>query len=325
MRKVEKKKRNNYDREEYELITKKENKGSNSKRGYFNTREFERIFALSKSDPIKSLSEYEKYIKYYPEDNAAKTYYICNLLAVGKYAKADELIEQLEIESSRNVLYQHDLEKAKHLEYDIKLNKLKSNLFQGRVKEAMEFYYNNSELFSKLGKEVLFYFKKLLGQLDTKKRQPNSYLFRQIVEYREDDFREHIKKHLADFNENDRTVSVSYFNPDFPLDEVIEEIKKYIPSEKKVSYGFIENTYIFKYNNCGRHTNRIVDYFKVITLNNSQDFITMCPSDGCVDNELVIDLNYMKKDEIEKEKECAKTLAKVPTGLDRFYKRYNLK
>ena len=65
------------------------------------------------------------------------------------------------------------------------------------------------------------------GTVDLRRREPNSYMFRQIVEYKEEDFRDHIKKHLADYNENDRNISVAYFNSDFPIDKAIIEVKKY--------------------------------------------------------------------------------------------------
>ena len=39
---------------------------------------------------------------------------------------------------------------------------------------------------------------------------------------------------------------------------------------------------------------KIVNYFKVVCLHNSQDFITMCPVKGS-DNLPHIDLNYMKE------------------------------
>lgn len=295
--------------------TKPENQ---EKQLYFNKHEFCKISELSKKDPFVANIAYEHYFEKYPHDNSAKTYYISNLIAVGDLKKAQEELNKLEIELSRNSLYHFDVEKAKTLKHNIKICKLKLYLYQDRIEEALSFFYNNLSEFSYLGKEIMFYYRKLRGTLDLNRREPNSYMFRQIVEYKEEDFREHIKKHLADFNENNREISVTYFNPDFPIDKVIGEIKNYIPSNKKMCYGFLENMYIFKYDQCGRDNNRLVDYFKVYTFNNSQNFITMCPSCDC-EKYPSVDLNYLK------EKEEQKKLEKRPSQIDKFRQRYNIK
>lgn len=286
------------------------------KKLYFNKHEFIKISELGKKDPYGSIRAFEHYFEKYPDDNSARTYYITKLIAVGHLDRAKEELEQLEIRFNRNSLYHYDEERARMLNHNINLCKLKLFVYENRIEEALHFFYSNFDEFSYLGAEVEFYFRKLRGKIDPNRRVPNSYMFRQIVEYQEDDFRNHIKKHMADYNENDRNISVTYFNSDFPIDRVIEEVKKYIPSDKRLCYGFLEDMYVFKYEQCGRDTNKIVDYFKVFTFTNTQDFITMCPSSEC-ENFPYVDLSYLK------EKEEPKTLVKRPSQIDKFNKRYN--
>lgn len=292
-------------------------KEDREKKLYFNKHEFEKISELSKKDPFTSIECYERYFEKYPDDNSARTYYIFNLITIGNLKKAEELLNDLEIELNRNPFYQHEEEKAKLLILNIKLCKLKLYLLQERNDEALDIFYSSFDELSYLGNELVFYLRKLRGTIDLNRREPNSYMFRQIVKYQEEDFRNHIKKHLADYNENNRDISITYFNPDFPVDKVIEEIKKYIPSEKKLCYGYFENMYVFKYDQCGRDNNKLVDYFKIFTFNNTQNFITMCPS-NCCENYPYVDLNYLK--EIEE----PKTLTKRPSQIDKFYNRYKM-
>ena len=101
----------------------------------------------------------------------------------------------------------------------------------------------------------------------------------------------------------------------FPINKVLEEIKKYIPSDKRIYNGFYQDTYIFKYDYCGKDDNKAADYFKVICFHNTSDFITMCPSTNC-QYLPCIDLNYMAK-----EKPKQKQLSQI----EKFNKRYRNK
>lgn len=138
-----------------------------------------------------------------------------------------------------------------------------------------------------------------------------------MIEYRESDFLDHIKKHMADYNSSLINPNPNIFVPDFPLEEVLEEIKKYIPSDKRLFPGFYEDVYHFKYEHCGRENNRLVNFFKVVCFNDTQDIITICPiSYG--DELPYVDLSYMKKEETKKE-------IKRPSALEKFNRRYGNK
>lgn len=285
---------------------------------HFNRHEFDKIYALYRKDPYTSLECYERYFELYPDDNSGKTYYISNLIAVGQFDKAMEEIAKLEVELDRNRLYQRSAEKETMFVHNIKLCKLKLYIFSDQKDKAAKLYCSCPKEFEYLGREVVFYLKQISGLNKPMVRDHHHYMVRQIYDYQEQDFRDHIQKHLPDFNDNDSSISSSIFVPDFPIDKVIEEIKKYIPSKKRVSYGFVDDTYVFKFDQCGRDNNRLVDYIKVVTFNNSSNIITMFPAEECemYDYE---DLNYLNKQEDQK------VLAKMPSQIDKFYKRYSSK
>ena len=75
--------------------------------------------------------------------------------------------------------------------------------------------------------------------------------------------------------------------------------------------------YVFKYDNCGKHDNKIANYFKIICFHNTQDYITMFPCSNC-ENLPYVDLNYLvNSNDIPK----VKTLSQI----EKFNKRYNCK
>ena len=137
------------------------------------------------------------------------------------------------------------------------------------------------------------------------------------MEYREEDFREHIKKHLADDAINMEDASHAIFVPEFPIDEVIEEIKKYIPSDNCIYPGGIEDAYTFKYDKCGRDNYYMTDYFKAFCFHGTGDFITISPSVVKDINFPCIDLNYLRKNDDLK--------VKRKSQIEKFNQRYNKK
>ena len=165
---------------------------------------------------------------------------------------------------------------------------------------------------------LVFFCRKKLNLLDSESRDGNTYLYRQIIEYKNDDFLEHIKKHLADFNKDLDNPNSSIFSTDFPIDNVIETVKKCIPSSKRLFTGFYEDTYVFKYDCCGRVNNKSTNYFKVICFNDTNDIITMCPSLNC--EELpYIDINHLNS--IIHTENCK---VKRLSQTDKFNQRYKL-
>ena len=157
----------------------------------------------------------------------------------------------------------------------------------------------------------------MTNRLDPNRRDENSYLFSQIVKYDETDFLDHIKKHMQGEEDITEKDCCTIFGQDFPMDKIIQEIKKYIPSDKKLLLGFYDNIYYFKYDSCGRVDNKNVDYFKVVCFNGTDNFITMHP---VIINENLPyqDLNYLvNEDNFSKVKRMSQ--------IDKFNKKFNKK
>ena len=78
-----------------------------------------------------------------------------------------------------------------------------------------------------------------------------------------------------------------------------------------VSY---DDTYIFKYDKCGRVGNRLVDYINVVCFHNTRDIITVLPV-NYGENLPHVDLNYMIEDKPQKE-------IKRVSAVEKFNKRF---
>ena len=163
-------------------------------------------------------------------------------------------------------------------------------------------------------KDVMFYLKKNMGKFDEKRREKNSYLFRQIVEYKEEDFFNHIQKHSADYNKDLDNPNKNIFVPGFPIENVVNEVKKNLFDNNRLYTGFIENTYVFKCEGCGRVDKKLVDYLKVVCFDKTKDIITMLPVSG-MENFPQVDISYITKKEEKKEE-------KRPSQIDKFNKRF---
>lgn len=198
--------------------------------------------------------------------------------------------------------------------FSIVFGRLRLYSYKGDYKKVYELGKNNPEQIKRLKlNDLMFYCKRKLGKAKNVQREGNSYLFRQIIEHKDEEFIEHIQKHLADYNKDLDEPNKNVFVPDFPINEVVKEIKKYIPSNKKLCTGFWENTYIFKYDGCGRDNNRLVNYFKVVCFDKSSNMITMLPVSG-LDDLPQIDLNYMVKED--------KKEVKRESAIDKFNRKF---
>ena len=283
-----------------------------NKKGYFNSFEFEKIRDVSKKNPYEAIRLYENYFNRYPDDHFAYTYYVSMLITVGNYEKAEEVLKQVKYRLDRESIYKRNDKRARFLYYNLAFCKLKLLIYQHRYEDALSLYYKTEDLLS-LGEQIELYLLKLNGKLDKKRVESDPYINRQIIEYREEDFIDHIKKHLQDYNENNKSISKTYFSYDFPMDKVLKEIKSKLKDCSKLSWGFHEDTYVFKYDGCGRDNDKLVDYFKVICFYGTEDMITITPSSGCEEMPYM-DLNYLN----EKEEVKVKKISQI----DKFNRRY---
>lgn len=266
---------------------------------YFNPDEFNRIMSYREKDAFGTIEKLERYINKYPKDYSAITYYCSELIRIGNLDKAEEICKMVEekIEKMGNEKY-----------YEVYLRflfaKLKLLSYTGKYKECLELgkyecerLHNNGMCINRL----IVYCEKQLGILKLVRRpegvQPYSY--NQIIEYKEEDFYNHIKKHLYEnMNQEDFTEGC-YFCKDFPLDKVMKIIKERTPNNERINNGLIDNNYYYKFNGCGVVDGKSVDYFVIITLNNTDEFITMYPVD-CGPRVPYYNLNYLLAEENDK-------------------------
>lgn len=286
---------------------------------YFNKFEFNKAYDLLETNPIKAKELLEEYLEKYPLDYSAYPYYSSTLVTLGDFESGEKILDYLKekIEKEENFKkFIKNPEKKQIFEQNLYFSTIKLLCYQKKYQELYDVYKKKQiKLKNRDLGAVWFFVKKQLGKIDNIKRNDYTYLFRQIIEYKESDFKDHIKKHLSDNNDNiDSTIS-SVFVPNFPINDVLFEIKKYIPSEKRLLWGFFDDIYYFKYDGCGRVNNKLVNYFKVVCLTDTKDIITICPVSGS-DDLPYIDLNYMIKEDDTKVKRISQ--------IDKFKNRYKM-
>ena len=285
---------------------------------YFNKFELNSALTYINSDPKETKLRLEAYIKKYPKDYSAYPYYSSVLVILGRFNDAEKVLKYVSdvLYNDKKIVNKKD--KLQLIKGDLIFSKLKLLFYQEKYDEAYNYCLQNFKELTKkdvtVGK-LIFYCKKKLGRLEHNKKMPKSYIYRQIVHYEESIFLEHIKKHLADYNVDTDTPNKNIFISSFPLCEVLSEVKKYILSSERLYNGFLEDVYIFKYNNCGRDNNKVTNFFKVVCFHNTNEFITMLPiSDG--ENLPYIDLNYLITDNKPKIQRLSQR--------DKFNKRYGI-
>ncbi len=273
----------------------------------YNSHTLHHIVKHIKYNPYYALTRLEEYIETFYEDYYAYLCYIKTLIDVGAFEEAMSIIEFVESAFPNKVdsnLYYH---------------KIRIYSFLGNYETAYQIYTDYKEDFLKIDNRTanfeVIYNKKVHNNVERSFAQ-SRYLYNQIAEYSHDDFINHISKHLASNNQNDKSPNPAIFNPDFPIEQVIEELKTIIPNDKRTYFNFSENFYVFKYDNCGKINNKNTDYFRVVTLHNTNKLITMYPMrSGAVLP--YTDLNYLYHQE---DKPKVKTL----TRTEIFNQKYNI-
>lgn len=282
----------------------------------FNHSLFKEAISLIDKNPYEAVIRFENYIDEYPIDYAAYPFYISALIIIGKLKEASSLINKLDNMSLNKIDFA-----GKEKEYELfKLHLLESKIkllsYQKKYTQMYQLCQKNKKTLNNESlKHIVFYSEIKSGKLTKVTRNNHNYLFRQIINYQEKDFLEHLKSHLPNNKQNVSLTKTSIFSEDFPITKILEEIKKYIPSENTLYLNFYDNKYIFKYDNCGKVDNFITDYFIVTCFHDTSDIITMCP---CLNTHRLpyIDLNYLTES-------ITQPKTKRLSQIDKFNKRYN--
>lgn len=186
-------------------------------------------------------------------------------------------------------------------------------LYQLYLKYFQHDYFNflamNDDSYTKYCNMQL-YLKSRYEEVDRHKEF--GYFRRQLISYDEKEAITHIKDRHALSKES------SYFDDEIDIEQLFYQIKNRIDAIKEHAFlgrDTIE-MYQFFYPNCGISIKgNLSNYLKVITLINTNQIITMYPTD------------YLKQIDIceLKEKEETKGKVKIKNGLERFTSRYGKK
>lgn len=286
------------------------------KANYFNKWEFDRALSYLETNPQVSKLKFQEYLRKYPKDYAAYTYYASTLITLGNFDEAEEVLNTLEKAMSTDKKYANQTKKIRLNSIELLGTKLRLLSYKQRYEELYQYYQENLDVVESLDMNSLIFFcKKQLELIDSNQRERhNSYLLKQIIRYEEQEFLEHIKKHLPSIPNTNQDEKSSMFSSHLEIEKTLQEIKKYIPSETRIyPYTYVD-VYIFKYNNCGTVGTRQTDYFKVICFHNTSNIITMYPSLNCQDLPH-IDLSYLTQN-------SSKPKVKELSRVDKFNQRW---
>ena len=288
---------------------------------YFDEWKLNRAASYINTNPLVAKLRFEQYLKDYPKDYLTQIYYAAVLITLGEFNEAENILNHVEFlfNSDKQMANKASKETLKKVKDNIITSKMRLLSYQEKYNELHEYIQKYFYEIKSMGfaiNPLLYYGRKKLGQIDENKREQHTYIFRQIIRYEEKDFLEHIKKHLSEYTDNTINPDISVFKKDFPLDIVIEEIKKHIPSDIRLYPNLYSDAYVFRYDNCGKTKNEEVHYFKVACFHNTNEIITIFPEKDC-ENLPYIDLNYLNVNNKPK----TKTLSQI----DKFNKRYNQK
>ena len=288
-------------------------------RAFYNEAAFQYAIDLLEIDPYHAKERFEEYIEMYPKDYYARAYYAITLTRLGMFTEAKEEYDYITIKSQNDTFYNTRHNNINGFKYNLLVVKIKLLAYEGKYLEILDLINENKNLFNINDLNFITYYCRIKGGLFTEENVvSNGYRFMQTYNYSEELFREHIKKHLYEYNIDIDEVNPVIFSEGFPIDKIIDEIKKYIPSDKKTCPGYFDDVYYFKYDNCGTVDNKKTNIFAVITYSNTREFITMYPVLG-YERIQPIDLNYLKEFEVEN------TNVKRLSQIEKFNKRFNRK
>ena len=288
---------------------------------YFNNDLALKIADLVKYNPYLAKQKYEEYLVNYPCDYNSWCFNIGLLINLHDFDLAEKRLNYIESVILADEKYLSN-QKNKYLKMkDIFYCRLRLFMYTDRYQEIFEMLSDSDNRYffieSGISKLIDLYCRKKLNKKIDVDRMDDSYLSHQIVDYNYDLMLEHIKKHISEENIDPDVSVTSIFSPGFPLNDVLSSFRQRADYDKRLCLGILDDTYFFKYDNCGRVKYRTTDYFKIVCFSGTFNIITMCPSENS--SELpFIDFNDLAK-------ECDNSKVIRPSARDRFNSRYNRK
>ena len=151
---------------------------------YFNKIEFKHALSFVETNPSLARIKFEEYLKKYPKDYSAYTYYASVLITLKELDKAEYVLNSMDFLSRNDKNYANKLDK-------IHLNTINSISSRLRLLSYQEKYKELYQLYQQYYKEIqnmdmaplIFYCQKQLGMIAPEKREKHPYIFRQIASY----------------------------------------------------------------------------------------------------------------------------------------------
>lgn len=281
------------------------------KERYWNTEDISKIKKLYGTDVLNTKKCIEQYIKAYPDDYNGWFFYIEVLITLQEYDLAGLLLKEVCIKYKQDPVNISKPKKMKHYEDLEEETKIRYYLATHQYDDALDYIEYSETLKAYLILELKIYCMNKLGIKSS--TYSETYNCKQMVNYSEEEALKEMKQRMDAVNNIPDYYLEKRFSYNFPLEKVFEEVKKKLTDENKLCFGYYNDTYVFKYDLCGRINGKIQDFFKVSCFHDTHDIIIMYPTFNC-ENQPYIDLNYLNESE--------KPIQKRISQIDRFNKRY---
>ena len=286
----------------------------------YDSWELDQIHSHIEDDPILAKERFERYLRKYPMDYTTYPYYANTLLVLGLDEDAEKAIKYGESLALSNDHFMHIRGVSGTFIGSLHFAKIKLLAYREQYFELYNYIHTYKHELGKFDySQVNFLCLKKLGMLENKNREKCSYLSRQIIKYDHADFLDHMKKHL-NLLPGDYLSERGTFSYEISLNILLNEIKKYMPSDKKIFTGVVDDTYTFRLDNCGKYNGKNANYFTVVVFHNTTDIISMYPTTDNAKNLPHVDLNYLWEQLVPTNSKVRKR-----SQIDKFNARYNIK
>ncbi len=272
---------------------------------YYHDTYFQKITRLAEEYRLEeAFKEFQKYMKVYPKDVDGYVYYANAFIKANRLEEAEQMIKKAENLLSKKTSFKtyedFIMVKVSLLCHQQKYQEC-YNLFQKNIC----FFYDRKWIFTGL----IYFLKRELNILTAEDyERGEGYLISQILSYNEQRALNRIQKH-----QNNTEPSPIQFVSDFPLEKIYYKIRNQLPHEKKYISNTFANSYVFGYTANGHVESKLVDYLEVITLQNSNDIITMYPYENRERREFI---------DITPEEEIYSLKHQRVSQIDKFNARY---